>query len=348
MKILIAAGGTGGHIVPALAVAEALTSLGHQVTFVGVGKEIEHRLITEYPLKSISFPPFRGRGPVGVFRFLRAVPGAVLSARRLIREEGFSRVVGFGGYPSFAPLVAAWLLGVPRVLHEQNRVVGLANRFLSRLVNVVFSVEGVSGFSVPVVELPLPVRKAFREIPPLSGDEKATLLVLGGSQGAVAVNSSVLSLASFLNEQRVDIIHQAGKVDYPRVKDAYASMGISATVIEFTEEVATLMARATLIISRAGAMSVAEITAAKRPAIYIPLPLAGGHQRDNCKQAVERGAALLVEQDERLNEKLLEAVKRVLAGELELTRSGQNGTPTIASEREIAARVLKDERKIIT
>jgi UDP-N-acetylglucosamine--N-acetylmuramyl-(pentapeptide) pyrophosphoryl-undecaprenol N-acetylglucosamine transferase len=312
VRILIAAGGTGGHIVPALAVAEVLAELGHEVSFVGVGKEIEKKLIKNYPLAEISFPPFRGQGLGGIYRLVRAIPGAVMSARKLIRERQIDRVIGFGGYPSFAPIVAAWLLGIPRVLHEQNRVVGLANRWLSRIVSVVFATQGVRGFSVPVIELPLPVRKAFREIPPLSGKEKPCLLVLGGSQGAVSVNTAVLSLGSFLKERGVGIIHQAGRVDYQRVKDGYASMGVAAEVYDFVEDVAGLMARSTMIISRAGAMSVAEISASGRPAIYIPLPIAGGHQQDNCREVVARGEALLVLQDGALNENLRVAVLKML------------------------------------
>lgn len=318
-KVLVAAGGTGGHIVPALAVAEKIKALdpAAEVFFVGVGKEIEHKLIPSagYELFEIPFPPFRGRGLRGVISFFFSVPKAFRTARRLLKEKKIDAVIGFGGYPSFAPMIAAFFSGVPSVLHEQNVQVGLANRLLELFAGKVFAVTGAKGFfrQHRVVELPLPVRSVFRKISPMTLNPPLKLLVLGGSQGAVTVNNAVISLLPLLQEHGVNVIHQTGLLDFERVRDCYSSADFKGVeVFPFTNDIPEKLEKATFVISRAGAMSVAENTAAGRPAIYIPLAIAGAHQRENCIRVVEKGAALVVEQDENLQGNLRKVVEGLL------------------------------------
>jgi len=350
---LIAAGGTGGHIVPAIAVAEKIRELepASEIFFCGVGKEIERKLIPQagFELEEIPFPPFRGRGFKGVLEFFIAVPSGLFKALRLIKKRNVSVVFGFGGYPSFSPIFAAWLLRRPRLLHEQNQRVGLANKVLSLLSTKVFSVTRATGFPsfVKCSELPLPVRRSFRNIPPIES-AKRSLLVIGGSQGAKTVNSAVLASVPTLKELGISVVHQTGPIDKDRVEQEYAAQGFSgAEVLSFIDNVSERMTEATLIISRAGAMSVAEISAARRPAIYVPLAIAGGHQRDNCKEQTDRGAALLLEQDKDLGTDLEREVRRLfsnpelldaMAAKLEIDRTAEASEEILAAAASELAR----------
>jgi len=352
VSILIAAGGTAGHIVPALAVAEKLRELSPstEIIFCGVGKEIERKLIPKagFELLEISFPPFRGKGIAGILSFLNAVPTGISRARKTLRSRGVTAVIGFGGYPSFAPMMAAWLLRIPRVLHEQNVQVGLANKLLEKISTRVFAVTGARGFSAAdkVRFLPLPVRDSFRKIPALEAKPEITVLILGGSQGAVTVNTAALSLVPLFRENSVSVIHQTGTVDYERVRDGYASGSFAAAEVSpFIDDVADALERAHLVISRAGAMSVAEISAAGRAGVFVPLAIAGAHQKANIEELLERDAAVFVEQNEHLATNLKAAVESLLKQPSKIVELGARArqvslTHGEASEEIIAQAVL--------
>ncbi len=304
--MLLAAGGTGGHVVPAIAVAEALTKQSDiEVIFVGTGRDIERRLIEKAGFKLHALPasPLVGAGLIGLLRLLVRLPGAILAQLALFRSRKPAVVIGFGGYPSFVPLLSAWLARIPRMLHESNAEVGLANRVLSRIANKIVSANAPSEAfaSNRIIQLPNPVRSSFYEIPdwkaPVEG-KPYVLLILGGSQGAVSLNTAILELVDLFRATGVHVIHQTGQQDYERVKAEYLAKDFqSVEVVSFIDDIANFYSRAHLVISRSGAMAVSEITAAGRAAVYVPLNIARGHQAANAERVVSDGGAWVVEQN---------------------------------------------------
>lgn len=322
MSIFLAAGGTGGHIFPALAVAEELERMGHESLFLGVGRELEAKLVggANRRLETIPFVPVAGGGPLAVLRLGFAFLPALVRALRIFRCEKPSALLAFGGYPSFIPMVAAFLLGVPRAIHEQNGKVGLANRMLSLLANRTFAVPGATGFFASVerrVEpVPNPVRRSFYAIPdwePPKNGEPFRILVVGGSQGARAINDAVARLAPAFRERQMALVHQTGASDEARIRRAYEEAGFTnARVLPFIENIVEEYAAAHLVICRAGAMTAAEVSAAGRPAIFVPLVIARAHQQENIRHLVEGGGALMLEQNAGLGEALENTLFRLL------------------------------------
>lgn len=318
MRIIIAAGGTGGHVIPGIAIAEQLRER-HEVMFVGTGRALEQRLVSGagFALHEVPAVPLLGKGMRGLSSFALTLPRALLLMIRLLRQLRPSVVVGFGGYPSFVPVLAARLCGIPAVLHESNVRVGLANKALSVLAHRVFAVRGASGFwSSKITLLPNPVRPQFYGVSTYEAparDGALRLLVTGGSQGAVALNSALVELAPWLASRGVEVWHQTGANDAERVRRAYAEAGVSARVAEFIDDVAAAYSWSQLVICRAGAMTVAEICAAGRPAIFVPLAIAGGHQIENCRELVARRGGLVIEQTPALAQELRTKFEGLLA-----------------------------------
>lgn len=303
MNVVFGAGGTGGHLFPALVVAQTLKERAQQarVTFIGIGSELERKLIVQagFSHQVIVGAPAIGRGIVGLIRLAFLLPQAVWAARKLYQTLKPDLVVGFGGYPSFAPVMAAWLGKIPIILHEQNVQAGLANRVLSVLARKTFAVHGARGFFGKGVEfIDNPVRKELHSIKPWQAphrDERFRLLVFGGSQGAKHLNEAILALNPLLAELRIEVIHQTGRTDLARMKQAYATVPWQPTAVyDFIENMVDAYAGAHLVICRAGAMTAGEISAVKRPAIFIPLPIAGGHQEQNVARLSQAGACRIV------------------------------------------------------
>jgi UDP-N-acetylglucosamine--N-acetylmuramyl-(pentapeptide) pyrophosphoryl-undecaprenol N-acetylglucosamine transferase len=317
MNVVFAAGGTGGHIIPALAVADALRELcpAVQIHFVGAGSPMESQLIApRYPLHTVRFVPVLGKGVSGLFSMLGRFPSALKEAISLFKELQPRFVFSFGGFPSFIPAVAAAWLRIPRLLHEQNAKVGLANKCLGLIVQRIYAVPGAKGFVLrsPHGFVANPVRKEFYEISGWSSastQKQFCLLVLGGSQGAKTLNTAVIRLAKELALPNLEIIHVAGERNYEQLSQEYTEAGLDPSgVFGFSSEPWKLIERAQLIISRAGAMSAAEFCAAARPVVYVPLPIASAHQSQNIAHQVLAGAAREVAQDEHLPTKLRETV----------------------------------------
>lgn len=302
--MILTTGGTGGHIFPALAVAEQLRDAGVELLFVGSAFGPEGKLAQQAGL------PFEGlpvRGVLG--RGLRSVGAlfgmtrAVFMARDVIRTFRPDVVVGFGAYASFAPLVAARLAGIPVAVHEQNAMPGVTNRLLAKLANRVFlSMPDVTGaFSAEKCVLTgNPVRQVIVElthvVPRARCETKPRLLVMGGSQGARAINSVVLASLSRLLAAGVEIRHQSGPADLDRVLAGYTAHGYDVSgVTPFIDNMAEAYTWADLVLCRAGATSVAELAVAGKPSVLIPFPYAThDHQTCNAKVLAERGAALVV------------------------------------------------------
>lgn len=350
-KVAIAAGGTGGHIIPALALAEELKFQGIEVFFIGTGKEIEKKLISEagYELVILPFAPILGKGFFGILRFISILPLSLLKTFFLYHKKNPGVVVGFGGYPAFLPVIVAFLMRIPRIIHEQNVKVGLANRLLSLFCNQVFSVQGAKGFYIKqtkVKQIGNPVRKEFYAIPPWKMPEQQffNLLVIGGSQGATKINEALIVIAEFLKEKKINLIHQTGEKDFLQVSDYYKNIAyLGAQTYKFIDNIVEKYSNAHLIISRAGAMSVAEIVAAGRPAIFIPLQIAQGHQKDNINFLRENAETIMLEQDGKLAEKLRETISQLLSqpellGQMaEKTRAFSAGEGKTATQKLAAA-----------
>ena len=281
--IVLAAGGTGGHVLPAVAVGQALRNkFSARVVFFGTGRDLEKEILLahQFELVSVEVLPFVGKGIRGMLRCLLGLPTAFMKARKELGALAPRAVLGFGGFPSFVPIVAAWSKGIPCFIQEQNVQVGLANKALSLLAQKVFAVTGAKGFfrSRRVKHVSNPVRHQFLEVPDWKlpvGDEPLTVLVMGGSQGARALNDAFIELAPRLSQMGVRLIHQTGKADADRVENAYKEIpGLNYRAFGFTKDTATLLAESHVVVSRAGALTVAEVAATGRPGIYVPLPIA--------------------------------------------------------------------------
>lgn len=321
-RVILAAGGSGGHVMPAIAVAEALREADKvEVMFLGTGRQMERDLVEGQGFKYFSAAalPITGQGLRGILRFSANLPRLLFGVSKVYRRVRPALVMGFGGYPSFCPLLMAWLSRVPCILHEQNVQVGLANKISALFVGKVFAVSGGRGFfwKSKVQQVSNPVRAVFEKCQawrPWSAGEAPRLLVIGGSQGALSINSAMIKL---LNEKKLldcEILHQAGARDYQRVSDAYAEMGLgNVKVLDFIENMAKALDGVHLVISRAGALSVAELSAAGRPAIFVPLDIAGAHQHRNVEHLLREGLCRVVEHGEGFEEALFDQISRLIA-----------------------------------
>jgi len=310
--VAIAGGGTGGHVMPAVAVAQALKEMapGLRVVLVGVGSEVERRMARSHGLElvAIAAKGFVGKGALGKVGALARVCLGIRGLRAVLRQMGAGVVLGMGGYGCVAPVLAARTLGLPVGLQEQNAVPGLATRVLAPTAEVIF--VGFAGAAdylghVRVVITGNPVRpgviararEAARGRPEPSRELRIT--VLGGSQGAQALNELVpAAMHTVARRYNLRVRHQAGAGKAQGPRRAYAEAGIHAEVKEFYEDVGECYGWAHLVICRAGAITISELLATGRASILVPYPHAGAHQRANALAAERMGAAVVAEQDE--------------------------------------------------
>jgi UDP-N-acetylglucosamine--N-acetylmuramyl-(pentapeptide) pyrophosphoryl-undecaprenol N-acetylglucosamine transferase len=305
-RLVLTTGGTGGHIFPALAVAEEARKRwpGLDILFIGGSFGPEGRLAQA---AGLSFAGLPVRGVLGrglkSLAALWSLARGVVTARGLLARFKPQVVAGFGGYAGFCPVLAAKILGLPTAIHEQNSVPGLTNRILAKgadLVMVSFDDERGSFPPGKVVRTGNPVRAAIRSLrdiapAPLAG-RAPRLLVLGGSQGAMAVNTAVITALSEFKAAGLAIRHQTGQADLERVRTAYRAAGLpDAQVTPFIDEMAVAYGWADLVVGRAGATTIAEITAAGKPSVLIPFPHAThDHQTVNADFLARRRAALML------------------------------------------------------
>jgi len=299
--VVVAGGGTGGHLFPGIALAETLVGRGGRVTFVGTAAGIEVRAVPAagFPLRLIPGAQVRGGGAARVVRGVAATAAGVARALGLLGELRPDLVVGVGGYASVAMVVAAKLRRLPIVLLEQNTVPGVASRTLGRLADRV-----CLGFAEAASYFPAgrathtgnPVRAAVLATP-ARADPKPGLLVFGGSQGARRLNDAMLDAAERFGPlvHGIRLTHQTGTTDAERVTAGYARLGVAAGVAAFVTDMGSAYARADVVVARSGAMSCAEITARGLPAILVPYPhAADDHQRVNAEVLVRAGAAQMI------------------------------------------------------
>jgi UDP-N-acetylglucosamine--N-acetylmuramyl-(pentapeptide) pyrophosphoryl-undecaprenol N-acetylglucosamine transferase len=301
---LIMAGGTGGHVFPALATARILRSHGYDIVWLGTRRGIESRLVPAegIPVEWLSVSGLRGKGWATLlaapFRLLLALAQAIGAVRR----HRPSVVLGAGGFASGPGGVAAWLLRRPLIVHEQNAVAGLTNRLLARLADrVLEGFPGSFGKGVRTEHVGNPVRAEIAAVPPperryAARTGRARLLVFGGSQGSVRLNAVVPAAIAQLPETlRPDVLHQTGRTNFDETAAAYRSRGIEADVRPFIDDMAGAYGWADLAVCRSGALTVAELAAAGVGAVLVPFPAAvDDHQTRNAEFAVRAGAAVLM------------------------------------------------------
>ncbi len=304
MKMVIAGGGTGGHLFPALALAEALTARGGEVLLLGSGRYIEKLAVANgpYPVRFLAAEGVMGKRLGGKLKALVKLLRATGQALKILRAFNPQVVFGVGGYASFPALLAAKILRLKTAFHEQNLIPGRANLVLSRLVDRIFITFPQTARYFPaskVIHSGMPVRaEVVKKYPRIH--EGLGLLVTGGSQGARFINHLFIRLAPELAKlPGLFLLHQTGEVDFEEVKKAYETSGLKAQVYPFIKKMGWAYAQADLVVCRAGAATVAELCRLKKPAILIPYPYAiRDHQAENARFLVEAGAALMFREEE--------------------------------------------------
>jgi len=324
MRIIITGGGTGGHLFPGIALATGLKKrvAGCEVMFIGTRRQLDRETLAgfDFKLESISCMGLKGMGLTHRLKSLAVLPGAVLEARRVIKTFSPDLVFGVGGYVTGPVLLAAKLLSVPTCIHEQNSVPGLANRMISRFVDRAFiSIPGPSFPANKTVVAGNPVREeilAAAEEKEFNRKEPFTLLVLGGSLGAHRINLLMLEAMAMLKNENgltVKLVHQTGTADEDRVRGGYAAAGIEAEVAPFFKDMAALYRRADLVVARAGATTLAELSVMGLPALLIPYPYAADdHQSKNGRYYVEGGGAAMYRESELDGQRLASSLGELL------------------------------------
>lgn len=323
MNIVIAAGGTGGHLYPAIALAKEFQQQDPKavITFVGAGRHLEESILTHegFALSRIKVKGIVGRGAWETVQALLLLPHAIWTALRLLKAKGTDLVVGTGGYFSPPVVLAAWLLGVCRVILEPNAMPGLANRVLGPLANRIFlAFEQAKIYFNPtkVRIVGTPLRQEFSQAVSFSHSGRLqTLLVFGGSLGARAINSAMVEALqnSQVLRQDLHIIHQTGFEDHARMQTLYEEVGVEAEVVPFLYDMPQVLRAADLVIARSGAGTLAELAVCGKPAILIPFPHAThGHQEMNARAAEAEGAAMVILQSDLTGRRLVQEIERFL------------------------------------
>jgi len=326
---LIMAGGTGGHIFPGLAVAEALRERGWRVHWLGGPDSMESRLVPPrgFTFETVDFSGVRGKGLKTLFLLPLRLLKAFWQSLQVVRRVQPDVVVGLGGYITFPAGMMAVLLGKPLLLHEQNSVAGMANKILAGVADRVFT-----AFPQVMAKgrwVGNPLRAGFTSQPApaerfAGRSGPLRVLVVGGSLGAKALNDTVpLALARIPEAQRPQVIHQSGAKQIDALREAYRAAGVQAELTPFIDDTATAFAEADLIICRAGASTVTEIAAVGAAAVYVPFPFAvDDHQTTNARFLVEAGGGWLMPQTELTPEHLAGLIVQTTRADL-LARAEQ-------------------------
>lgn len=327
-RVVIMAGGTGGHIYPALACAQNFKDRGIDVQWLGSKGGMEEQLVSEqgFPVHALSIKGVRGKGLLGLlaapFRVLHAIGQAVAILQKLKPDV----VLGMGGFVAGPGGVAAKLLGIPLAIHEQNAVAGTTNRLLAKVANV--KLQAFDNALPGAIHVGNPIRKdILRQTMRPSRQEGARplkLLVVGGSLGAKAINDVVPQvLAQWPHEQRLDVWHQTGKNNYQAVAQQYADAGLEARVEPYLENINQAYYWADVVLCRAGAMTISELAVAGLPAILVPYPYAiDDHQTANARFLEKVDGAYLLPQPELSVEKVIQLLSGFVSDEERLFNMG--------------------------
>lgn len=335
LRVILAAGGTGGHLWPALSLARALREKepGAEFLFIGTGRPIEEKMIDPegYKRRIIKTSGLKGQGLIGALKAVSRCFFSVFEARSIIKEFKPDLCFGSGGYVTVPVGLAARSAGIPLIIHEQNSRPGLSNKVLGRLAARVMLGFDDAASAFPGGKSVFTGNPVRREIAALSGRAKAphqplALLVTGGSQGASGLNRLVGPALVQLNQGGVDfqVFHQAGARDVEWLKSLYDEGGLKAEVSDFYQDMASYYSRSDLIIARAGALTLAELAAAALPSVLVPLPTAADdHQSVNARRMEEGGAALVLTERNTSPGELAGALTRLLTNPPLLTKMGQ-------------------------
>ncbi|MCP5160953.1 MAG: undecaprenyldiphospho-muramoylpentapeptide beta-N-acetylglucosaminyltransferase [Hahellaceae bacterium] len=320
-RFLIMAGGTGGHIFPALATAHWLVSAGHSVHWLGAEHGMECRLVPPqgFELSLIHISGLRGKGGLALLKAPFKVLRAIIESIRVIRRVKPDCVLGMGGYVTGPGGVAARMLGIPLVIHEQNAIAGTTNRILARLATrVVEAFSGAFSGHVKAIAVGNPVRAEISSMihvnDSITQARRLRMLVVGGSLGAQAINRVVPeAMALISNDVRPEIRHQSGEKLLEDTLAAYRQTGVEAQVVPFIEDMGAAYQWADVVVCRAGALTISELCAAGRGAILVPFPHAvDDHQTANARYMTKAGAAVLLPQTELNASALAQVVENMM------------------------------------
>lgn len=340
---LVMAGGTGGHIFPGIAVAQQLREKGWQVHWLGAPGNMEERIAAEHelPFEAVDFSGLRGKGLLPWLRLPLNLLRAFSQSYRVLRRLRPQVVVGMGGYITFPAGIVARCLGIPLYLHEQNSIAGMSNKVLAIFASKIFTAfpqvfkngHWVGNPLRPAFEIQLPAatRYAQRQGP-------LQILVMGGSLGAQALNQTVpQALALLPADQRPQVKHQGGEKQMPALCENYARAGVDAELLPFIQDVAGSMARADLLICRAGASTVCEVAAVGVAALFVPYPHAvDDHQTANARYLADAGGAMVCAQNEFTPEYLAEVLQKMSRDQLQEIASRANSKHRGAAAEKMA------------
>lgn len=333
MKLLIAGGGTGGHVFPAIAIAKEWLSRGkeREVVLVGTERGIEMKLVPQagLPLETLRVAGLKGKGGATLFKNLSMLVPAMFDARRVMRKHKPVAAFGVGGYAAGPMMLATWLGRVPNIIFEPNAEPGLTNKLLAHLAKRIATGYEVSAqvWGKKAIVTGCPVRAEFFSIAPRKPGKPMRLLVTGGSQGALPVNRAFVDsmdrLAARKNE--LSIVHQTGERDYDAVRTAYARREILAEVVPFLTNMPERFGWADVIVCRAGAITAAEVAAAGRAAIFIPFGRAtDSHQLRNAQEMARAGTGRVITESELTAQKLTGEIFSLLDQPQEIEKLSSN------------------------
>jgi UDP-N-acetylglucosamine--N-acetylmuramyl-(pentapeptide) pyrophosphoryl-undecaprenol N-acetylglucosamine transferase len=333
--LIFAGGGSGGHVYPMIAVADAVRALAPELhlVFVGTERGMETKVVPErgYELELMQVLPIRGAGALGALRGVARAAALVPEARALVKKLQPNAVFSIGGYAAGPISLAARSLGVPVALMEPNSVIGLANRLIAPLVQRAYTAfpESEKHFKESVVlRAGVPIRGGFGHSAYIPRLAQPRILVLGGSQGAQSLNEAVPRALAQIAEN-VSVVHQCGAAHEADARRLYAGLGLEscAQVVPFIADMPAALAAADLIIARSGASAVSEICAVGRPSLLIPYPFASGdHQRVNAESLVRAGAALCLPSTEATPERIAAEITALFGDSARLTRMAKRAT----------------------